>query len=98
MPVVQRYRRSVPCAKAVPAVFHSTPPAVSGRLAEGAVAGRDGAKTDGLRSPSAESRAWSGPPPRHQKYRALPFVSRQVLSLIHISEPTRQAEISYAVF
>src|SRR5665213_4024071 len=38
--------------------------------------------------------------PVQDKYGALPFIFGTLvsLSLIHISEPTRQAEISYAVF
>src|SRR5674476_1053759 len=46
--------------------------------------------------PAARTRL---PRRKHRVFRNLPLqYPRQQLSLIHISEPTRQAEISYAVF
>ena len=42
--------------------------------------------------------SWSMRPWVMLKQAGIPFEEVMLLSLIHISEPTRQAEISYAVF
>src|SRR5674476_1466207 len=53
---------------------------------------------DPMRSASTSNARFSGPGFGHSTFDSHAVATAHNLSLIHISEPTRQAEISYAVF